>query len=209
MNENTPVNVLILQGSPRKEGNTVQLTSAFAREMENAGCECRTFFLYDMDIRSCTGCRSCESMRDGFGCSQKDSGMWEIADAVLAADLVVLATPIYSWFCTPPMKAVLDRLVYGMNKFFGTKAKEEGPAALMEGKKLALIMTCGYRPERGADLMEEGVRRFCRHSRMRFLGALTEQNTGYDHVFMTAEKEAHAKEFACRCLKGAEECTKK
>ena len=36
--------------------------------------------------------------------------------AVLACDLLVLATPIYSWFCTPPMKTALDRLVYGMNK---------------------------------------------------------------------------------------------
>ena len=46
--------------------------------------------------------------------------MQEIFDRVLACDLLG-ATPIYSWYCTPPMKAVLDRLVYGMNKYYGRR----------------------------------------------------------------------------------------
>ncbi len=193
--------VCILQGSPRKEGNTVQLTRPFTEELQKAGCECRSFFLYDMDIRSCTGCRSCEEVRDSFGCVQEDSGMREIAAAAAEAELIVLATPVYSWFCTPPMKAVLDRLVYGMNKYYGRAAEENGPLALMAGKKLALIATCGYPPKKGADLLEEGIRRFCRHSRMEFLGALTEQNFGYAHTFLTAEREENARAFAEQCLR--------
>ena len=47
--------------------------------------------------------------------------MEEIFRRVLACEVLVLATPIYSWYCTPPMKAVLDRLVYGMNKYYGEK----------------------------------------------------------------------------------------
>ena len=73
--------------------------------------------------------------------------MQEIFDSVLACDLLVLATPIYSWYCTPPMKAVLDRLVYGMNKYYG---REKGPS-LWEGKPVALIATCGY-PEEGGHI---------------------------------------------------------
>ena len=50
-----------------------------------------------------------------------------------------MATPIYSWYCTPPMKALLDRMVYGMNKYYG---EEKGPS-LWKGKALALLELMG------------------------------------------------------------------
>ena len=90
------------------------------------------------------------------------------------------------------MKVLLDRLVYGMNKFYGP----EPPKALWEGKALALLMTCGYRPERGCDLFEEGMRRYCKHSRLRYLGSHVERHLGYDVPFMDGEKEARTRAFA-------------
>ena len=116
----------------------------------------------------------------------------EIFNSVLACDLLVLATPIYSWYCTPPMKAVLDRLVYGMNKYYG---REKGPS-LWEGKPVALIATCGYPVEKGADLWEAGMQRYCKHSRLRLLGMLAQRHRGYDTVFMDPEKARLAAEFA-------------
>ena len=94
------------------------------------------------------------------------------------------------------MKAVLDRLVYGMNKYYG---EEKGPA-LWEGKKVALVTTCGYPPEKGADLWEEGVRRYCKHSKLSYLGWLCEHDPGYRHPFMTEEKAEDAKRFARKLL---------
>ena len=113
-------------------------------------------------------------------------------DAVLACDLLILATPIYSWYCTPPLKTVLDRFVYGMNKYYG---EEKGPS-LWAGKSVALLTTCGYPPEKGADLWEEGVRRYCRHSRLRYLSMLCEHDRGYKTDFMDADKEKRARAFA-------------
>lgn len=52
------------------------------------------------------------------------------------------------------MKSVMDRLVYGMNKYYGDL---EGPY-LWEGKKRALITTCGYEIEVGTGVFEEGLR---------------------------------------------------
>lgn len=46
------------------------------------------------------------------------------AEKVLASDLIVLATPIYSWYCTPPMKAIMDRLVYGLCKYYGDEKEQ-------------------------------------------------------------------------------------
>lgn len=111
--------------------------------------------------------------------------------------MIVLATPIYSWYCTPPMKALLDRLVYGMNKFYGA---EKGPS-LWAGRAVALLTTCGYRPEKGCDLFEEGVRRYCKHSGLRYLGYHAERHLGYDTVFMDADKEARTRAFALELLR--------
>ena len=132
-----------------------------------------------------------------FGCSRQDD-LQEVFDGLLAADLIVIATPIYSWYCTPPVKTVLDRMMYGMNKFYGDS---RGPS-LWEGKALALLMTCGYRPEKGTDLFEEGIRRYCRHSGLRYLGSHAERHLGYQAgPFMDEGTEARTREFAKKLLK--------
>ena len=188
--------VCILMGSPRKGGNIMHLLTPFIRELEAAGCACRVIWLYDRDLRPCRACRVCQRDWTVFGCAQQDD-VQEIFDKVLACDLLVLATPIYSWYCTPPMKTLLDRLVYGMNKFY---VAEKGPS-LWAGKAVALLTTCGYRPEKGCDLFEEGMRRYCKHSGLRYLGSHAERHLGYGTVFMDEEKELRTREFARELLK--------
>ena len=183
--------ICILAGSPRENGNTEALLVPFREELRSGGAELTEFRLSGLAIGPCTACRACQKDWTGFGCPQRDD-MQAIFDAVLAGDLLVLATPIYSWYCTPPMKAALDRLVYGMNKYYG---QSKGPA-LWAGRGLALLLTCGYPPEKGADLFTEGMRRYARHSRLRFLGSLTERHLGYGTVFMDAGKEARVRAFA-------------
>ena len=181
----------VFMGSPRRQGNTAALLEPFCQELALGGAETETIWLHDLDLRPCVACRCCQRDPAIFGCSRQDDGQ-RLFDLAMDSDLLVLATPIYSWYCTPPMKVLLDRLVYGMNKFYGP----EPPKALWEGKALALLMTCGYRPERGCDLFEEGMRRYCKHSRLRFLGSHVERHLGYDAPFMDGEKEARTRAFA-------------
>lgn len=181
----------VFMGSPRRRGNTAALLEPFCRELALGGAEIETIWLHDLDLRPCVACRCCQRDPAVFGCSRQDDGQ-QLFGMAMDSDLLVLATPIYSWYCTPPMKVLLDRLVYGMNKFYGP----EPPKALWEGKALALLMTCGYRPERGCDLFEEGMRRYCKHSRLRFLGSHVERHLGYDTPFMDGEKEARTRAFA-------------
>ena len=183
--------VCILMGSPRKNGNTMHLLTPFMDGLRRNGCACELIWLHEKDIQPCRACRCCQRDHTVFGCAIHDD-MQEVFDSVLRCGLLVLATPIYSWYCTPPMKAVLDRLVYGMNKYYG---EQKGPA-LWEGKAVALLTTCGYPPEKGADLWESGVKRYCKHSQLRYAGMLAEHDPGYRSVFMDAEKEAHARQFA-------------
>lgn len=80
-----------------------------------------------------------------------------------------------------------------MDKYYGPRGK--GPA-LLAGKPMAAVLTCGYRPEKGTDLFAEGMRRWCRHTGMRWLGSLEERHMGYGTVFMDGEKASHARAFA-------------
>jgi multimeric flavodoxin WrbA len=187
------MNITILAASPRKHGNTNSLLAPFMQELLASGCRMDLFDLYDLDIKPCTACRRCQKDWGIFGCRFHDD-MPRIYDSVMQNPLLVLASPIYSFYCTPPLKAALDRLVYGMNKYYGEK---KGPA-LAAGKGIALITTCGYRPEQGADLWEEGIKRYCKHSHMQYRGMLAERHLGYRTTFMDEDKEKRARAFAVR-----------
>ncbi len=184
---------LILMGSPRRAGNTASLLKPFIQALTEGGVAHEVIWLYDQSIGPCVACRACQTDWSRFGCRYNDD-MQTIFEKVRACDLLVLATPIYSWYCTPPMKAALDRLVYGMNKYYG---EQKGPA-LWAGKSVALVTTCGYRPERGADLFESGMIRYCKHSQLNYAGMLCERDMGYGHVFMDDGKAGRARAFAQR-----------
>lgn len=98
-------NILILNGSARKNGKTNKLVKSFIKgaEPNNAIIQ---FDLYDLDIK---GCRGCESCRHNGSCIQKDD-MSQIYDAFNEADVIVFASPIYFWTITGPLKTVVDRL---------------------------------------------------------------------------------------------------
>mgnify|MGYP000669890464 CR=1 FL=1 len=72
---------------------------------------------------------------------------------------------------------------------------------LLAGKALAAVTTCGYRPEKGADLFLEAMARWCKHGQLRWLGGLTERHLGYDTIFMDEEKAARARAFAAEIMK--------
>ena len=195
--------ITIFRASPRRNGNTNSLADVVARRIaENAPhVNIREFDLSEMTIRPCTACRQCQKDWTTVSCprwngdlTDASDDMPQIFEAVTESDLLILATPVYSWYCTPPMKAMLDRLVYAMNMYYGEK---RGPS-LWEGKKLALITTCGYPPEKGADLLEEGIRRYCKHSKLQYLGMLCCRHMGYGVPFMDEEKQKQAEDFADR-----------
>lgn len=201
---------LVLSASPRRRGNTNSLTDSFCTELTDYD----RVNLYDMQIEPCLACRKCQADWEKPACSRSDdlqgrdcAQMEGLFDRILGADLIVLATPVYSWYCTAPMKALLDRCVYALNKYYGVPEKDgtgenrRGPS-LWAGKKLALITTCGYEPEKGADLLEEGLKRYCRHSQLEYMGSLVERHMDYGTRFMDKEKEERAKKFARSLMEG-------
>ncbi len=187
----------ILFASPRGENsNTLALTDIFLDTWRKAGHEAEVFSLYDLSIAPCRACRACQVDHTAPNCAICD-GMTPIFESVLQSDLIVFASPIYSWYCTAPLKAAMDRLVYALCKFYG---KEKGPS-LLEEKALCALATCGYRAERGTDLFHEGLRRWCKHARVRYLGLHAARHLGYDVPFLTQEIAENTERFAKRILK--------
>lgn len=122
--------IVILNGSPRKNGNTSALVNAFTQGAESSGNMVLEFFLDGMDIHGCKGCFGGHSSRE-CPCVQKD-GMKKIYPAVKACDVVVLASPLYYWTFSGQIRTALDRLF----------ALEEGDGNLLRGngKSSALLM---------------------------------------------------------------------
>ena len=97
--------VLVLTGSPHKHGSTDLLAGEFIRGAKEAGHEVTRFDAAFSDIRPCLGCDGC--CESGV-CVQKDD-MAKVLDALMEADLVALATPLYYYGISAQLKAVIDR----------------------------------------------------------------------------------------------------
>jgi len=181
----------ILMGSPNHDGNTAALLRPFLDKNQEMGIEQDVIWLYERDVKPCLGCKACQNVTDRLGCVQEDDFQM-IFDSIQTSDVVVLATPIYSWYCTPPVKALMDRLIYAGCKYYGDQKQ---PSAYSM-KQVAAITTCGYAPGKGADLWEEGLRRWCRHGEMDYLGMYCRRDTGKKDEFMSEQVEFDVREFA-------------
>ena len=150
----------VLFASPRGEqSNTHALMTEFLEAWHAAGHTSAVHSLYDLTIRPCLACRGCQQDWSGPNCVIDDD-MTDIFADILSCDLLLLASPIYNWYCTAPLKAAMDRCIYALCKYYG---EERGPS-LWEGKAVAAITTCGYQVEKGADVWQEGLRRSCKHA---------------------------------------------
>ena len=179
----------VLMGSPRLNGNTVEILKPVVSELENNGCGVDYITLSDKNILPCKGCYSCQHVSGSYGCVQKDDVL-KIIDSIIMSDCVILATPIYTWYCTPPMKALLDRH-YGLNKFYGS-----AKGSLWEGKKVAIVATHGYDSQYAAEPFETGIKRLCEHSKLEYMGMYTARHVGGKSSFRTDAAISGARAFA-------------
>lgn len=99
------MHVLIISSSPRRKGNSDLLCDEFMRGAESAGHTAEKIFLRDKKIGYCTGCGVCY---DKHICSQKDD-MSEILEKLIAADVIVFASPIYFYTMCGQLKTLIDR----------------------------------------------------------------------------------------------------
>lgn len=141
--------VVILHGSPRRKGNTAQLVERYMEGL-NHHEEPVDISYYDvshMSIKGCTSCYACQSGK-GNPCAISDD-MHAIYDALVPADVLVMASPVFYYSITAQLKAALDRTFAIIPAFHGKRlvflstygaATKEG--ANIEGIKTMLQMAC-------------------------------------------------------------------
>lgn len=98
--------VLIIEGSPRRNGNSQLLCDAFKNGAETAHHHVDLIRIQDKNINFCLACDAC--MRNGGTCIQKDD-MAEILNLYQKADILVLATPVYFYGVSAQIKTFIDR----------------------------------------------------------------------------------------------------
>ncbi|MHC1790108.1 flavodoxin family protein [Solidesulfovibrio sp.] len=102
------MNVLAINGSPRKDGNTASMLRLALAEIEAAGIETELLQLHGKDLRGCIACMKCWENKDGH-CAVKKDMLNEILDKMVAADGVILGSPTYFANVTSNMKSIIDR----------------------------------------------------------------------------------------------------
>ena len=105
------MNILIVQGSPHKNGTTHAMTEAFLSGVDQTRHAVETIWLGEKKVAPCLGCEYCRN-HDGL-CVHGDD-MAELLPNVLASDLVVFVTPIYYFGFSAQLKAFIDRF-YAVN----------------------------------------------------------------------------------------------
>ncbi|MDO4648197.1 MAG: flavodoxin family protein [Eubacteriales bacterium] len=99
--------ITILNGSPRKQGNTQIMVDAFCKGANEAGHITEVLPIATMNINGCIACKYCFA-HDGV-CSQKDD-MSKVLESIDKADMVVFASPIYWFDISAQLKTVIDRM---------------------------------------------------------------------------------------------------
>lgn len=120
--------IVVLTGSPRKNGNSFAMTDAFIKQAEKLG---HIVTRYDCATMTFNGCHACETCyQTGKPCSFDDD-FNKMAPAILEADGIVISAPVY-WYSFPSqIKAAIDKIFS-----FVVGGKD------ISGKKCGLIVCC-------------------------------------------------------------------
>lgn len=121
------MNILVLNGSPRPNGNTAAMVSAFSEGSTENGHQVTVVNVCQKRIAGCLACEYCHTKGNGK-CIQNDD-MQEIYPVLEEAEMIVLASPVYYHSFTGQLQCAVNR-IYALDK----------PKNL---KKAALILSSG------------------------------------------------------------------
>ena len=122
--------ILVLNGSPRPNGNTAAMVKTFKDAAEGVGHQVSAFNVCKMNIKGCLACEYCHGKGHG-NCIQKDD-MQEIYSELADTEMIVLAAPIYYHGISGQLKCVIDRFYSALY-----------PIAPKSLKKVAMFLSSG------------------------------------------------------------------
>lgn len=174
--------ICVLFGGHKKKGNTATLLEAVLTGAKEKGHEIERLNLVDLEIKPCLGCMACKK-EGATGCIQNDD-MPKVVDAVVAADLLIFASPMYWWNVTGPLKTTIDR-------FFALPFVAATGQSAFAKKKLLLVMTSGQPAMRdGREGLAMIFSKMCSFTGMEWLGIIS---TGTNDQPMQEQTEVISK----------------
>lgn len=129
--------IVAFNGSPRKTASCATLIESLCAGARGKGHETRVFHLIDHDVKPCIACYSCMGHKAEI-CSQNDDFIG-MAKEIMAADVVVMASPVYMGQVTGLFKTFFDRWL--------TFAEADFSIRHVVGKRFVTIVTSGAPPE--------------------------------------------------------------
>jgi multimeric flavodoxin WrbA len=134
--------VVALLGSPRKDGVGAQLVSRFCDAAKRRGADITVHALNELVYRGCQGCMKCKT---GSAVCVTEDGLTRVLADVAAADVLVVASPVYFGEISGQLKCFVDRTFsYLVPDFFTNPQRSR----LKPGKALVFVMTQGDENEK-------------------------------------------------------------
>ncbi len=99
--------IVLISGSPRKNGNSASINKYFASKAAELGANVKCFDAAALGIKPCQACETCFST--GRACTLDDN-FSNIAEAIEWADTIAFSTPVYWYAMSAQLKAVVDKL---------------------------------------------------------------------------------------------------
>jgi multimeric flavodoxin WrbA len=130
-----PKKVLIINGSPKKNGNTSILISAFNKGAKSKGASVEVInaAFFKNKVNGCNGCRACQKTKE-FACVIDDDAS-KVIKKMTKADVIVFATPLYFYGATAQLKVIIDR----MFSLYHWDNETDEMDAVLAGKGMVLI----------------------------------------------------------------------
>lgn len=121
--------VLLVNGSPRPDGETKHALAIVAAALEEKGIGCEWFQLGKDPVRGCVHCEGCEKK---YRCVFEDDACNTLIEKIIAADGVIIGSPVYFAGPNGALCALLDRVFYAGSCY----------GRLFAGKPAAAVTTC-------------------------------------------------------------------
>jgi multimeric flavodoxin WrbA len=157
--------IMTILGSPRRRGNTVKVLGWIEDQFRAAGHNVDPANILDYSIRGCGECLACKKGTVEL-CSIDDDAN-AIFRRMVAADLVLIAAPVFCWGFPAQIKCLIDRM-FCMMDFDG----ERLGVPRLHGKPMALLLTGGGEEADNADMVIRGFQHLVKYLNGRMVGHL-------------------------------------
>ena len=100
--------VIAINGSPKRNGNTARLLGAVAAPLSAAGISTEIVHLADYPVNSCRGCLACGKNKNNL-CAITSDALNTLFQRMVVADGIVLGSPVYFSDVTSELLALIHR----------------------------------------------------------------------------------------------------